>query len=67
MQLWLSYGVYIVIGIVFIVLTFGVVNLVRTDARARTRSNHLMRVRVAVQFVAIILLVLLGWVAGAFG
>ncbi len=32
MELWLSYGVYIAIAAVFIVLAFGVVNLVRTDA-----------------------------------
>ncbi len=66
MELWLSYGVYIAIAAVFIVLAFGVVNLVRTDANARSRSNKLMRLRVLVQFIAIILLVALGWAAGAF-
>ena len=44
----------------------GVINLVRTDSQARSRSNKLMRLRVLVQFIAIIILVLLGFVAGAF-
>ena len=39
MQLWLSYGVYIAIGAVFVVLAFGVVNLVRTDAKSASRSG----------------------------
>jgi hypothetical protein len=66
MGIWLSYGVYIAIGAVFVVLAFGIVNLVRTDGQARSRSNKLMRLRVLVQFIAIILLVALGAVAGAF-
>jgi len=66
MGIWLSYGVYIAIGAVFVVLAFGIVNLVRTDGQARSRSNKLMRLRVLVQFIAIILLVALGVVAGAF-
>ncbi len=67
MEAFLVYGVYIAIGAVFVVLAFGVVNLVRTDGQARSRSNKLMRLRVLVQFIAIILLVLLGVVSGAFG
>lgn len=66
MEKYLVFGVYIAIGAVFIVLAFGVVNLVRTDGQARSRSNKLMRLRVLVQFIAIILLVALGAVAGAF-
>lgn len=66
MEKYLVFGVYIAIGAVFIVLAFGVVNLVRTDRQARSRSNKLMRLRVLVQFIAIILLVALGAVAGAF-
>ncbi|HOZ27778.1 MAG TPA: twin transmembrane helix small protein [Hyphomonadaceae bacterium] len=66
MELWLSYGVYAAIGAVFIVLAFGIANLVRTDAKASSRSNKLMRLRVLVQFIAIILICVLGWVAGAF-
>lgn len=66
MEAFLVYGVYIAIGAVFVVLAFGVVNLVRTDGQARSRSNKLMRLRVLVQFIAIILLVALGAAAGAF-
>ena len=66
MALWLTYGVYIAIAAVFVVLAFGIVNLVRTDPKSASRSNKLMRLRVVVQFVAIILLVILGWVSGTF-
>ncbi len=66
MAVWLTYGIYIAIAAVFVVLAFGIVNLVRTDPKAASRSNKLMRLRVVVQFVAIILLVIFGWVAGAF-
>jgi len=66
MEKYLAFGVYIAIGAVFVVLAFGVVNLVRTDSQARSRSNKLMRLRVLLQFIAIILLVALGAVAGAF-
>lgn len=66
MEKYLAIGVYIAIGAVFIVLAFGVANLVRTDSQARSRSNKLMRLRVLVQFIAIILLVALGALAGAF-
>jgi hypothetical protein len=66
MQIWLTWALYAAIGAVFIVLALGVINLVRTDSQARSRSNKLMRLRVLVQFIAIIILVLLGVVAGAF-
>lgn len=66
MEKFLAIGVYIAIGAVFIVLAFGVFNLVRTDSQARSRSNKLMRLRVLVQFIAILLLVALGAAAGAF-
>ena len=66
MEAFLVYGVYIAIGAVFVVLAFGIVNLVRTDGEARSRSNKLMRLRVLIQFIAILLLVGLGAAAGAF-
>ena len=66
MEKYLAIGVYIAIGAVFIVLAFGVANLVRTDGQARSRSNKLMRLRVLVQFIAILLLCGLGLAAGAF-
>ena len=66
MQLWLTYALYAVIAVVFVILAVGVVNLVRTDDQARSRSNKLMRLRVLVQFIAILILCALGWVSGAF-
>ena len=66
MPSWLTPTLFFgVLGAVFLVLTFGVINLVRTDAQARSRSNKLMRLRVLVQFIAIIVLVLLGVFAGS--
>ncbi len=62
----LTYALYAAIAAVFIILAIGVANLVRTDANARSRSNKLMRLRVLVQFIAIIILVALGWALGAF-
>ncbi len=66
MEKYLAIGVYVAIGAVFVVLAFGVANLVRTDGQARSRSNKLMRLRFLMQFIAIILLVALGALAGAF-
>lgn len=66
MQTWLIYALYGTIGVVFIVLAIGIGNLVRTDAKARSRSNKLMRLRVLVQFIAVIILVLIGVTVGAF-
>lgn len=64
MTAWLTPTVFFgVLGAVFVVLTLGIVNLVRTDSQARSRSNKLMRLRVLVQFIAIIVLVILGLVA----
>jgi tellurite resistance protein TehA-like permease len=67
MQNALTIALYVVIGILFVVLAIGIGNLVRTDKNARSRSNHLMRLRVAVQFVAVVIIALIGWVSGAFG
>jgi uncharacterized membrane protein len=66
MQLWLTYALYAAIAVVFIILAVGVVNLLRTDDQARSRSNKLMRLRVLVQFIAVLILCALGWVSGAF-
>ena len=65
-QVWLMWAFYAAVAAVFIVLAVGVFNLTRTDSKAVSRSNHLMRLRVLVQFIAVILLVLIGWAAGAF-
>lgn len=66
MQTWLVYALYAAIAAVFVVLALGVFNLVRTDDKARSRSNKLMRLRVLVQFIAVIILVGIGALAGAF-
>jgi hypothetical protein len=57
MGIWLSYGVYIAIGAVFVVLAFGDREPgAHRRPNPRSRSNKLMRLRVLVQFIAIILL-----------
>jgi hypothetical protein len=43
-------------GFVLIVLIGGIVNLAISGKAARSRSNQLMRLRVVVQFVAVVLL-----------
>ncbi len=62
----LPIALYVVLGILFLVLAAGIINLVRTDEKAQSRSNKLMRLRVAVQFVAVLILVAIGYFAGAF-
>lgn len=53
--------IFVAIGVVFVILVLGIVNLFRTGEEARTRSNQLMRFRVIAQFVAVILLMALLW------
>jgi hypothetical protein len=65
MQQTLTIALYAVVGVLFIVLAIGVANLLRTDKNAVSRSNKLMRLRVAVQFVAVMLVVALGFLVGA--
>lgn len=65
MATFLSYALYIAIAALFAVLVFGLVNLLKTDEKQRTRSNQLMRLRILVQFVVIVILVLLGIVLGS--
>jgi len=66
MQTALTFAFYIALAGVFIILALGLINLVRRDAGQASRSNQLMRMRVAVQFVAVLLLVAIGFVAGKF-
>jgi cytochrome bd-type quinol oxidase subunit 2 len=47
---------YVVMAGVLVVLARGVWTLYKTSDEARSRSNRLMRLRVALQFVAVILL-----------
>ncbi|MEL6661989.1 MAG: twin transmembrane helix small protein [Pseudomonadota bacterium] len=66
MQTALTIAFYVTLFAVFAILAMGLINLVRRDAGQASRSNQLMRMRVAVQAVAILLLVLIGMVAGKF-
>lgn len=61
----LTIAFYIALAGVFVILAMGLINLVRKDAGQASRSNKLMRMRVAVQAIAIGLLVLLGFASGA--
>ncbi|MEM6625388.1 MAG: twin transmembrane helix small protein [Pseudomonadota bacterium] len=67
MQTFLSYALYISMAVVFVILVLGIVNLFSNSDEQRSRSNKLMRLRVAAQFVAILLLVAVGWASGMIG
>jgi predicted small secreted protein len=53
---------FIAMGLVLAVLIAGIVNLSLTSDKARSRSNQLMRLRVLVQFFAVILLLVGFWI-----
>lgn len=55
----------IVAAALLIVLAFGLFNMTRQDAKQASRSNILMRWRIGIQALAIGLLVLMGFAAGA--
>ena len=50
--------VAVAVGIVFVVLCLGLYTLWKGGETARTWSNKLMRIRVLVQFVAIVIIML---------
>jgi hypothetical protein len=52
-------------GALLLVLALGIFNLARTDEKQASRSNQLMRWRIIIQAVCILLLVALGFGAGA--
>ncbi|MDG1826580.1 MAG: twin transmembrane helix small protein [Henriciella sp.] len=62
----LSYGLFIGIAALVVVLILGLVNLLKTDEGQPSRSNKLMRARVIAQFAVILVLILLAIVMGAF-
>ena len=62
----LSYGLFIGIAALVVVLILGLVNLLKTDEGQPSRSNMLMRARVIAQFAVILVLILLAIVMGAF-
>ena len=63
----LGYALYIAMAAVFVILVLGLINLFSKSDQQRSRSNKLMRLRVLVQFIAILLLVALGWSTGFIG
>ncbi len=67
MQGPLAIAFYAAITGVFVILGLGLWNLTRKDENQPSRSNRLMRLRVIMQFIAILLLAALGWYAGVFG
>jgi len=64
MQTWLTYALYGVIAILVIVLAIGILNLTRTDAKAASRSNKLMRLRIVAQFAAIVVIMAVLFLSG---
>jgi hypothetical protein len=58
----LNIAIFVAMGLVLAVLIAGIVNLSLTSDKARSRSNQLMRLRVLVQFIAVILLMAGFWV-----
>lgn len=65
MQSALSIAFYAAMAGVLIILVLGLVNLVRADENQASRSNQLMRLRVLVQFIAVLILVAIGFFSGA--
>ncbi len=60
---------FIALAAVFITLCFGLYSLMKGGKYARSNSNKLMRLRVALQFIAVIILVAAFWMkrGGGFG
>ena len=58
---------YIAMIAVVAVLAFGIINLYRGDEKARSRSNKLMRLRIVLQFTAILIIVAIFIVRENFG
>jgi len=56
---------YIVAAALLVVLALGLFNMTRKDAKQASRSNVLMRWRIGIQALCILLLVALGFAAGA--
>ena len=52
----------VALAAVFITLCFGIYSMMKGGQYARSNSNKLMRLRVALQFVAVLILVAAFWV-----
>lgn len=57
---------YIAMAIVTVILAAGIFALFRGGEFGRTWSNRLMRARVLFQFIAVLVIVALFWLRGAF-
>ena len=57
----LNIAIFVAMDAVLTVLVAGIANLAITGDKARSRSNQLMRLRVLVQFIAVILLMIGFW------
>lgn len=64
MQEALQVALYLAFGLLVVILAMGVINLVRSDPKQRSRSNNLMRLRVIVQAIAVVILIVLGFTSG---
>lgn len=60
----LQIALYLSFGLLVVILAMGIINLVRSDPKQRSRSNNLMRMRVLVQAIAVVILVVLGFTSG---
>ena len=61
----LGIPLFIAMAAVLIVLAFGLFNLFnKNEEQQRSRSNRLMRLRVLTQFIAIAILVAIGFLSG---
>lgn len=63
MQTLVNLAVPIAILAVLVVLCFGIYSLLRGGEYARSYSNKLMRLRVIVQFVAVVVLIAALWLS----
>jgi len=57
----LNIAIFVAMAAVLTVLVAGIANLAITGDKARSRSNQLMRLRVLVQFIAVVLLMIGFW------
>jgi len=57
----INWAIFIAIALVVAVLVAGVINLAFSGDKAKSRSNQLMRLRVIVQFVAVVLIIVGFW------
>ena len=57
----INIAIFVAMAAVLVVLVIGIANLAVTGDKARSRSNQLMRLRVLVQFIAVMLLMVGFW------